>query len=114
MLVDAPLAARRASMTRVDGAKNADGVCIAARTGASIRGSSMATQVLGACRRRASRLSESFRDAWLMHSHLGLAPSVPLSGVLVGQAHHLHFLIHSHSGHYTRCWILFSVSNNVR
>jgi hypothetical protein len=77
MLVDAPLAARRASMTRVDGAKNADGVCIAARTGASIRGSSMATQVLGACRRRASRLSESFRDAWLMHSHLGLAPSAP-------------------------------------
>jgi hypothetical protein len=77
MLVDAPLAARRASMTRVDGAKNADGVCIAARTGASIRGSSMATQVLGACRRRASWLSESFRDAWLMHSRLGLAPPAP-------------------------------------
>ena len=75
MLVDAPLAARRASMTRVDGAKKADGVCIDARTGASIRGSSMATRVLGACRRRASRLSESFRDAWLMRSYLGLALS---------------------------------------
>jgi hypothetical protein len=77
VLVDAPLAARRASMTRVDGAKKADGACIDARTGASIRGSSMATRVLGACGRRASRLSESFRDAWLMHSCLGLAPSAP-------------------------------------
>jgi hypothetical protein len=103
MLVDAPLAARRASMTRVDGAKNADGVCIAARTGASIRGSSMATQVLGACRRRASRLSESFRDAWLLHSHLGLAPSAPSQRRVGWTGITPSLLIHSHPGHYTRC-----------
>jgi hypothetical protein len=113
MLVDAPLAARRASMTRVDGAKNADGVCIAARTGASIRGSSMATQVLGACRRRASRLSESFRDAWLMRSGLGLAPSAP-SQRRVGWTLLSLSDMYLRSGHYTRCWILFSDSNNLR
>ena len=43
---EAPLAERTASMTREAGSMKVDGVCIDARTGASIRGSSMAALVL--------------------------------------------------------------------
>lgn len=43
---EAPLAERTASMTRDAGSMKVDGVCIDARTGASIRGSSMAALVL--------------------------------------------------------------------
>jgi hypothetical protein len=40
------LAERRASITREAGSMNVEGVCIDARTGASIRGSSMAALML--------------------------------------------------------------------
>lgn len=43
---EAPLAERTASMTREAGSMKVEGVCIDARTGASIRGSSMAALVL--------------------------------------------------------------------
>lgn len=57
------LAARRASRTRVEGAMNVVDVAIDARTGANIRGSSIAALMWEAG--GGDRFLETFRDAWL-------------------------------------------------
>jgi hypothetical protein len=63
---EVPLATRRASRTRVDGAMKVFDVANDARTGANIRGSSMAALVL---ERRASQCIATFRDArWSVRS----------------------------------------------
>jgi len=63
---EAPLATRRASRTRVDGAMNVVAVANDARTGANIRGSSMTALVL---ERRAFECTATFRDArWSVHA----------------------------------------------
>ena len=66
MGAEVPLATRRASRTRVDGAMNVVDVANDARTGANIRGSSMAAQLL---ERRAFECTATFRDArWSVHA----------------------------------------------